>query len=127
VVPTTRHADAPGPRVTEPVRLVVNASLCDGHGICVLRCPELITLDEWGYAAVEPGTVTDGRVDRRVRRVRRAVAACPNRALELVPVQPAPGARAAPLLVVVAQPTHNELPRDTEQLPRMHNRNDEGG
>jgi ferredoxin len=73
--------------VSAPVRLVLDAARCDGHGICVLRCPELITLDEWGYAGVDSGAVPDARV---LRRARRAAAACPARALSFVAVAPAP-------------------------------------
>ena len=64
------------------VRLVVDASLCDGHGICALRCPELISLDEWGYAHVSTKLVTS---DRLAAQARRAAAACPAGALRLVP------------------------------------------
>ena len=68
------------------LRLVVDMARCDGHGICALRCPELVALDQWGYARVEAQAVF-----RRgaVRRARRAVAACPARALSLV-AAPAP-------------------------------------
>ena len=70
---------------TERWRLVVDATLCDGHGICVLHCPDLVTLDEWGYAGIENDVVdTPGPM----RRARRAVAACPEGALSfrLVPL-----------------------------------------
>jgi ferredoxin len=66
-------------------RLVVDAARCDGHGICALRCPELVTLDEWGYAAVEEGAVTSAPT---LRRARRALSACPERALTLVKTGP---------------------------------------
>jgi ferredoxin len=69
--------------MTVPVRLVVDAARCDGHGICALKCPELITLDRWGFAGVE-GSAVEGR--RTVRRARRAAAACPAQALSLVAV-----------------------------------------
>lgn len=62
-------------------RLVIDASLCDGHGICALRCPELISLDEWGYAHV---ATTDVASERLAARARRAAAACPAGALRLV-------------------------------------------
>ncbi len=79
--------------MTSSVRLAVDAARCDGHGICALRCPELITLDEWGFAGVEPGPVADRRV---LRRARRAVAACPDRALSLVAVRTEPGGPGEP-------------------------------
>lgn len=68
---------SPGP----PVRLVLDGTLCDGHGICSLRCPERIWLDEWGYAVVDEREIVD---DRTAARARRAVAACPARALSCV-------------------------------------------
>ena len=73
--------------MSEAFRLVVDAARCDGHGICALRCPELITLDRWGYAGVDAGAVATGRM---LRRARLAAAACPERAITLVPTAPAP-------------------------------------
>jgi ferredoxin len=64
-------------------RLVANPALCDGHGICVLRSPNLLTLDAWGFVGVE---ATEPLSGRDLRRARSAAAACPERALSLVPV-----------------------------------------
>ncbi len=63
------------------LKILVDGTKCDAHGICALRLPERISLDQWGYALV-----SDQKIVRRVtlRRARRAVAACPNGALELV-------------------------------------------
>jgi ferredoxin len=69
---------------TERWKLVVDGTVCDGHGICVLHCPDLVTLDEWGYAGVEKDTIETAAL---MRRARRAVAACPERALALRPVE----------------------------------------
>ena len=63
-----------------PVRLQFDASRCDGHAICALRCPDLISLDEWGYAVVDPSPVSG----TTAARARRAVRACPAGALTLV-------------------------------------------
>jgi len=77
------------------VRLAIDAARCDGHGICALRCPELVSLDQWGFARVEGKTVT-GR--GAVRRARRAVASCPARALSVLEDPIASGnATAAPV------------------------------
>ncbi len=77
------------------VRLAIDAARCDGHGICALRCPELVSLDQWGFARVEGKTVT-GR--SAVRRARRAVASCPAQALSVLEGSTASGkATAAPL------------------------------
>jgi len=65
----------------EDIRLVVNGSLCDGHGICALVMPERISLDVWGFANVDPEPLTDARL---VARARRVVHSCPAKALTLV-------------------------------------------
>lgn len=62
------------------VRLYLDATRCDGHGICALACPELIGLDPWGYASVVRADIERARL---LRRARRAVAMCPARALAL--------------------------------------------
>jgi ferredoxin len=63
------------------VRLIVDGSRCDGHGICALIVPELVSLDTWGYASLELDPID--RV-RTLARARRAVRACPAGALALV-------------------------------------------
>ena len=70
-------------------RLVANPALCDGHGICVLRSPDLLTLDAWGFVGVE---TTEPLSGRDLRKARSAAAACPERALSLVDVQGVAGA-----------------------------------
>jgi len=62
------------------MRLVVDPVRCEGHGICTLFFSERVDLDEWGYAAVDPAPFVDPQL---VRRARRAVNACPERALML--------------------------------------------
>lgn len=64
-------------------RLVADASRCDGHGICVLRCPDLLTLDAWGFVGVDS---KEPLSDRDLRRAQSAVAACPEKALALIDV-----------------------------------------
>jgi ferredoxin len=62
-------------------RLRVNPIACDGHGLCAELLPERISLDDWGYPIVEPGSVP-----RKLEgHARRAVAACPTLALLLEP------------------------------------------
>ena len=110
--------------MTESVRLVVDAGLCDGHGICALRCPELITLDEWGFAGAERGAVPDQRV---LRRARRAVAACPCQALTLVAVGPEPADKPTLHLVTSAHPSDTGTPGHPHALGTAHNRRHGGG
>jgi ferredoxin len=65
---------------TQTVRIVVDGTKCDGHGICALILPELFSLDTWGYAAPESGPIDDPRI---LARALRAVNACPAGALTL--------------------------------------------
>jgi ferredoxin len=64
-----------------PIRLMIDGSKCDGHGICALVLPERISLDAWGYANVDPGALEEARL---VSRARRVVRACPAAALTMV-------------------------------------------
>lgn len=62
-----------------PGRLRVDAVACDGIGQCALAAPGLITLDRWGYPVLEAGPAAT----QDPAAARRAVAACPRRALWL--------------------------------------------
>ncbi len=66
-------------------RLVVDPVACQAHGYCAELLPQAVTLDEWGYP------VLDGRPlpPALVEEARRAVRACPRRALRLVAAEPA--------------------------------------
>jgi ferredoxin len=66
---------------SDAVRITVDGSKCDGHGICALVMPERISLDMWGYADIDGEPIEDKRT---LARARRAVSACPVRALALV-------------------------------------------
>ena len=67
--------------------LSVDMVRCAGHGICSLLVPQRVSLDEWGFAHVDPTPVSDGRT---LRHATRAVRACPRRALMLNGVPPPP-------------------------------------
>jgi ferredoxin len=60
------------------VKIAVDWTRCDGHGLCALAAPGLIQLDEWGYpllqASVRPADEGEAR---------RAAAVCPALALRL--------------------------------------------
>jgi ferredoxin len=80
----------------DTIRLTVDGSKCDGHGICALIIPERISLDAWGFADVESEPIEDPRT---LARAKRAVNACPVRALTLagpVAVRLGRGAAALP-------------------------------
>jgi ferredoxin len=61
------------------MRIDVDWTRCDGHGMCALLLPEAIRADADGFPVVrDPRVPTD-----LVRHARRAVAACPALALRL--------------------------------------------
>jgi len=53
---------------------------CEGRGLCAELLPERIAMDEWGYPIVSDRPVPDALE----AHARRAVAACPVLALQLV-------------------------------------------
>ena len=61
-------------------KLRVDWPSCRAHGLCAELLPERIDLDPWGYPLVVPGPVPRAVL----RDARRAVAACPTRALHLL-------------------------------------------
>ncbi|WP_031168912.1 ferredoxin [Streptomyces durhamensis] len=62
------------------MKLLLDSTRCQGYGLCKEPAPELIDLDEWGYAQVPLSEVPAGGADA----AEAAVAACPNSALRLV-------------------------------------------
>ena len=66
--------------MTRRLVLVVDPTVCDGHGVCAELFPEHVTLDPWGYPIVDDAEVTIHVEEHAVR----AVKACPKLALHLV-------------------------------------------
>ncbi|MFJ3810262.1 ferredoxin [Streptomyces sp. NPDC090073] len=62
------------------MKLLLDSTLCQGYGLCQEPAPELIDLDEWGYAQARGTAVPEGGEEAAAA----AVAACPNSALRLV-------------------------------------------
>ena len=62
------------------MKLLLDSTRCQGYGLCQEPAPELIDLDEWGYAQVRSTEVPQGDEDA----AEAAVAICPNSALRLV-------------------------------------------
>jgi ferredoxin len=62
------------------VKLLLDSTRCQGYGLCQESAPELIDLDEWGYAQPRGTTVPEDGEEAAAA----AVAACPNSALRLV-------------------------------------------
>jgi ferredoxin len=64
--------------VSEPMRVKLDRTVCDGFGICARHAPAYFSLDDWDYATLEgDGTVPDG--DRAA--VTRALLDCPVHAI----------------------------------------------
>lgn len=70
--------------MSSKLRLRVDWSACEGHGLCELWAPELVELDEWGFPIVAPGPIAKASLPH----ARAAVDACPVLALKLLPVRP---------------------------------------
>ncbi|MGW1893390.1 ferredoxin [Streptomyces sp. NPDC002004] len=62
------------------MKLLLDSTRCQGYGLCQEPAPELIDIDEWGYAHPIETTVPEGSEQAAAE----AVAACPNSALRLV-------------------------------------------
>lgn len=61
------------------MRIEIDWTRCDGHGLCARLLPEQLTADEWGFPILREPEVVDGLH----QHARRAVAACPRLALRL--------------------------------------------
>jgi ferredoxin len=64
---------------SKPLKLAIDWTRCDGHGLCAALLPGRIERDEWGFPALRHTAVTPDDVPD----ARRAVAACPALALYL--------------------------------------------
>jgi len=61
------------------MKLHVDPACCQAYGLCKEKAPDLIDLDEWGYASVTSPDVPIGSE----ASARDAVEICPNLALRL--------------------------------------------
>ena len=59
------------------MRLEIDWTRCDGHGLCAALLPEAVDMDEFGYPIIHAERVPSGLA------ARRAVASCPALALRL--------------------------------------------
>jgi ferredoxin len=75
------------------MRLEIDWTRCDGHGLCAQLLPELVSLDEDGFPVLH-GREVDGAL---LPHARRTVGACPRLALRLEEApRPVAAARARP-------------------------------
>ncbi|MDG2333070.1 MAG: ferredoxin [Myxococcota bacterium] len=61
------------------MRVHIKENECQGHGTCVMVCPEVFSADEQGFAVVENPEVPAALEDT----VQRAESRCPERAIQL--------------------------------------------
>ena len=62
------------------MKIVVDNNLCSGHARCAAHAPNLIPLDDAGFAAVADPQVPTGQEEV----AREAAAACPERAISVI-------------------------------------------
>ncbi len=63
------------------MRLEIDWTRCDGHGLCARLLPELVDLDDHGFPVLRGHHVPDALT----AHAKRAVSACPVLALRLDP------------------------------------------
>lgn len=59
------------------MKISIDPVACEGLGMCAHQAPDLIALDPWGYPILEAGDVSS----EQAASARRAIKACPRRAL----------------------------------------------
>ena len=68
----TRHHVDPHLREEPVMKLVLDQTACQGYGLCQEAAPDLVDLDDWGYA----GLLGDGTVPATSRIARRRPSRC---------------------------------------------------
>lgn len=64
--------------MSEPMKIKLDRTMCDGFGICAKHAPGYFSLDDWGYASmIGDGTVAEADRDA----VMRALLDCPVHAI----------------------------------------------
>ncbi|GCE36797.1 ferredoxin [Rhodococcus sp. USK10] len=61
-------------------RLLVDRSVCAGHGMCYSRSPEVVDCDDAGYPVILRDELV---LEEHIAAAEEAVAVCPERALTL--------------------------------------------
>ncbi len=61
------------------MKLQIDWTRCDGHGMCAELLPGRVTRDEWGFPLIGSSPVTSADE----KQVRRAIGVCPALALRL--------------------------------------------
>ncbi|MEV6105863.1 ferredoxin [Streptomyces sp. NPDC051940] len=63
------------------MQLRIDATLCQGYGLCHEKAPGLVDLDDWGYAGLLPAAADVPQPQRTAAEA--AVRICPVKALRL--------------------------------------------
>jgi ferredoxin len=66
------------------VKLDVMATQCQAYGMCKDEAPDIIDLDDWGYAATKLRELED----EEISAAQAAVAVCPAKALRILNTNP---------------------------------------
>ncbi len=66
--------------VKRQVTMVVDPTMCDGHGVCAELFPERVRMDPWGYPIVDKKDIPP----QLREHAERAVNSCPRLALHLL-------------------------------------------
>lgn len=71
--------------MSEPMKIKLDRTVCDGFGICARHAPEYFSLDDWDYASlIGDGTVRENDRDAVVR----ALMDCPVHAITVLHPKP---------------------------------------
>ena len=71
--------------MSEPMKIKLDRTVCDGFGICAKHAPEYFSLDDWDYASlIGDGTVPESDRDGVVR----ALMDCPVHAITVLHPKP---------------------------------------
>jgi ferredoxin len=62
------------------MKVLVDSTLCAGHGQCAALGPDLFTLDDFGYAEQPDSQIPEHLIDQ----AKRGAEACPERAITLI-------------------------------------------
>ena len=62
------------------MKVTLDTDVCQGHGQCVMACPEVFEFDDQGFSVLKTGDVPAEHEDA----VTRAELSCPERAIRIV-------------------------------------------
>lgn len=64
------------------MKIKLDRTACDGFGKCADHAPDVFSLDDWGYASLQPGLSADSDLPPELEQpARRALLDCPAHAI----------------------------------------------